>query len=76
VSTESNLAGNGGNSIQEAEKFCKRMKVEKELRDAIADITAKLNRSNLSAEEGKRHAKLLQQAYEILTNLEGNRTIS
>ena len=42
----------------------------KELREDIATLIAKLNRSNLSAEEGMRHAKSLADAYDILKDLE------
>ncbi len=55
---------------QEGEEFCAARKAEKELRDAIADITAKLNRSNLLADGGKRYAKLLAKEYKILKDLE------
>ena len=56
--------------IAKAKKFCEAMKTEKKLRDVIADITAKLNRSNLSADQGKRHAKSLVKAYRRLKPLE------
>ena len=57
-------------AIKKAKKFCTARKAEKALRDAIADITAKLNRSNLLADGGKRYAKLLAKAYKILNDLE------
>ena len=57
-------------AIKKAKKFCAARKAEKELRDAIADITAKLNRSNLLADGGKRYAKSLVQAYQLLKDFE------
>jgi hypothetical protein len=53
-------------TIQKAKKFSEVRKAEKELRDLIADIAAKLNRSNLSAKEGKEHAETLVDAYALL----------
>lgn len=55
---------------REVAEFCERMKVETKLRTAIADITASLNRSNLSAEEGERRAKSLVKAYGLLKEVE------
>lgn len=57
-------------AITAAEDFCKRIKAEKDLREAIAVIIAKLGRSNLSADEGKKHAESLAKAYEILKGFE------
>jgi hypothetical protein len=51
------------------EKFCEAVKVEKAIRDVIADIMAKLNRSNLSAEDGLKQAKELVIAYKALKNV-------
>jgi hypothetical protein len=48
------------------EKFCGAVKAEKAIRDVIADITAKLNRSNLSADDGQKHAEALVDAYKAL----------
>jgi hypothetical protein len=52
------------------ENFYKRIEAEKKLRDVIAGITAKLGRSNLSAEEGKRHAEALVDAYKALEKMD------
>jgi hypothetical protein len=57
-------------AITDAEHFCKGVKAEKDLRDAIATIIAKLNRSNLSAGEGMRQAESLVDAYKILKGFE------
>jgi hypothetical protein len=56
--------------IKKARKFCKLRKAEKELRGDIADITAKLNRSDLSADQGRHHARSLVKAYYRLKKLE------
>jgi hypothetical protein len=62
--------GTGAQTIRNAEELCSRIKQEKELRDAIATIIAKLSRSNLSADEGKRHAEKLVAAYGFLRDYE------
>jgi hypothetical protein len=64
------MVQNGQGAKTKDEKFCGYMSREKELRKAIADIMAKLNRSNLSAEDGKQHAKSLVVAYMHLDVLE------
>ncbi len=51
---------------KEIEDFCKERELEKRLRDVIDGITAKLNRTNLSADDGKRYAERLGKAYEKL----------
>ena len=55
--------------IEAAKAFCEAYKVEKELRDCIAEITAKLQRSNLSPVEGVCHAESLTKAYGLLEKL-------
>ena len=60
----------GKKAIKMANKFCEAMASEKRLRDAIAQITAKLNRCDLSARQGKRNAKRLMKAYRRLKPLE------
>jgi hypothetical protein len=57
-------------AIEKAQKFCDARKVEKDLREYIADIVAKLNRSNLSADDGKKYADLLVEAFNHLKGLE------
>jgi hypothetical protein len=57
-------------AIKAANSFCENLKLEKCVRDFIADLTTKLNRSNLSAAQGARLAKKLAQAYETLEQLE------
>ena len=56
--------------IDKAKKFCKAMKTEEKLRACIAAITRTLSRSNLSADEGLRHAKSLVKAYGLLKPFE------
>jgi hypothetical protein len=59
-----------GPASEKAIKLCKEKKAEKDLRDAIADIASKLNRSHLSAEDGIRYADYLSNAYATLLDLE------
>jgi hypothetical protein len=54
------------NSIEKAKEFRQAVKAEKELRDFIADIRAKLNRSDLTEDDGVRHAQALMNAYKFL----------
>ena len=57
-------------SAEKADEICNRHKREKRLRDVIADITAKLNRPNLSAGEGHELAKRLTEVYDVLNLLQ------
>jgi hypothetical protein len=57
-------------ALKKAKKFSEAREVEKKLRGDIADITARLNRSDLTAAQGKRHAESLVKAYRRLTKLE------
>jgi hypothetical protein len=57
-------------AIEDARTFCDKMELENRVRNAIAAITAKLIRSNLSAEEGERRAKSLVKAYGLLKRVE------
>src|SRR5436190_1698297 len=54
------------NTIEKTKVFCQAVKAEKELRDFIAGITAKLNRSDLTEDDGMRHALALVSAYKLL----------
>jgi hypothetical protein len=57
-------------AIEKANKFCEARKAEKDIREFIADITAKLSRANLSAEQGEKYAKRLVEAFQHLRPLE------
>ena len=54
----------------DVKEFLDKFENEKKLRDAIATIVAKLNRSNLSADEGVRQSELLKKAFEHLKELD------
>jgi hypothetical protein len=55
---------------KEVDTICESLEAENRLRKAIAEITAKLIRSNLSAVDGKRYAKSLVTAFETLEKFE------
>lgn len=57
-------------AIKAAEELCKAKELEEKLRGVVAGITAKLNRSNLSAKEGVRQAEYLVEAYKRLEPFE------
>jgi hypothetical protein len=57
-------------TIEDAKQFCDNMDLENRVRNAIAEIAKKLNRSNLSSEDGIQYAELLKKAYEHLQTVE------
>jgi len=52
------------------EEFCRVVEAEKAIRDVIAEITKKLNGSNLCAEDGIKYADKLATAYRALNNVD------
>lgn len=52
-----------------AKSLCDAKRIETELRGVIADLTAKLNRSNLTAKDGEKLSVDLKEAYRCLASI-------
>lgn len=63
-------SGSNNENVLGLTHLCMALEKEKSLRDVIASLTSKLNRSSLRAQEGKRYAEQLVKAYGYLKEIE------